>query len=477
MVKMNCLDFLSIPPNFYIFQEKKNKTNFGGVLFLLYIIIMLFFVLAYILDYAFNPKYEIESSSIFVNVNEISNPPPDPEIDIEIKIKHDDFKNLSKSLFIMDGISENHYGTYNDSRELIFHIKRKASELKYLKLFYRANKTFYEEEFERPVFEHIEFATKELIIDNYGPIPLKTTNNYNYDSEIYIVSSSWYFTCYFNWISIIYKEKQGLSRLFNNLLNFNPIYTSGYVNELNSKNYDYVNQPYLLRTCKDTWPEACLLLGNFIQLESEYLAYGRKKITFIDILAKIGALFSTFNFIFSFINKYYSLNFDNYKIIQKLLEYNDSNKMHISINKDDKTKLFKLNNIDSIEKPLLKQVNEKDDKNNQNNQTVKQNIINDFNSIDGTQEDNIEYNINLPKLSFLDFLFANIYCIFCKKNKKQEIIRECNKIISKITSIDKILFNMIKFEKLIMDYNWNEPELIKMKNDDLFTNLNNLIEN
>ena len=477
MVKMNCLDFLSIPPNFYIFQEKKNKTNFGGVLFLLYIIIMLFFVLAYILDYAFNPKYEIESSSIFVNVNEISNPPPDPEIDIEIKIKHDDFKNLSKSLFIMDGISENHYGTYNDSRELIFHIKRKASELKYLKLFYRANKTFYEEEFERPVFDHIEFATKELIIDNYGPIPLKTTNNYNYDSEIYIVSSSWYFTCYFNWISIIYKEKQGLSRLFNNLLNFNPIYTSGYVNELNSKNYDYVNQPYLLRTCKDTWPEACLLLGNFIQLESEYLAYGRKKITFIDILAKIGALFSTFNFIFSFINKYYSLNFDNYKIIQKLLEYNDSNKMHISINKDDKTKLFKLNNIDSIEKPLLKQVNEKDDKNNQNNQTVKQNIINDFNSIDGTQEDNIEYNINLPKLSFLDFLFANIYCIFCKKIKKQEIIRECNKIISKITSIDKILFNMIKFEKLIMDYNWNEPELIKMKNDDLFTNLNNLIEN
>ena len=34
MVKMNCLDFLSIPPNFYIFQEKKYKTNFGGILFL-----------------------------------------------------------------------------------------------------------------------------------------------------------------------------------------------------------------------------------------------------------------------------------------------------------------------------------------------------------------------------------------------------------------------------------------------------------
>jgi hypothetical protein len=36
---------------------------------------------------------------------------------------------------------------------------------------------------------------------------------------------------------------------------------------------------------------------------------------------------------------------------------------------------------------------------------------------------------------------------------------------------------MIKLENLIIDYNWNDPELNKMKNDDLFTNLNNLIEN
>ena len=90
----------------------------------------------------------------------------------------------------MDGKKDNHYGTYNDSRQLIYHIKRKASELKELRLFYRTNKTIFEEEFERPVFDHIEFVTKELIIDHYGPIPLKTTNNNNYDSEIYIVSSS-----------------------------------------------------------------------------------------------------------------------------------------------------------------------------------------------------------------------------------------------------------------------------------------------
>ena len=41
--------------------------------------------------------------------------------------------------------------------------------------------------------------------------------------------------------------------------------------------------------------------------------------------------------------------------------------MYISINKDDKTKSFEFNNIDNIEKPLIKQDNEKDDKKNQNN--------------------------------------------------------------------------------------------------------------
>ena len=102
MVKMNCLDFLSTSPNFYIFQENRYKTNFGGVLFFLYLLIMLIISLAYILDFAFNPKYEIETSTIFINSNEKANPPPDPEIDLEIILDHFGFKDFSKSIFIKD---------------------------------------------------------------------------------------------------------------------------------------------------------------------------------------------------------------------------------------------------------------------------------------------------------------------------------------------------------------------------------------
>ena len=58
---MRNLDFLSESPKMFIFNKEANKTNFGGILFLIYIIIMILISLAYILDYAFNDKYSIEN--------------------------------------------------------------------------------------------------------------------------------------------------------------------------------------------------------------------------------------------------------------------------------------------------------------------------------------------------------------------------------------------------------------------------------
>ena len=85
---------------------------------------MFFISLAYILDFAFNAKYEIETSTIFINPNEKANLPPDPEIEFEIKLEHSEYKDFSKSLFINDGTFNYHYGTYNKSRQLVFHIKK-----------------------------------------------------------------------------------------------------------------------------------------------------------------------------------------------------------------------------------------------------------------------------------------------------------------------------------------------------------------
>ena len=61
---MRKLDFLTEYPRIYVFQQERNKTNFGGVLFLIFLIIMLIISLSYILDFALNEKFEVEYLSI-----------------------------------------------------------------------------------------------------------------------------------------------------------------------------------------------------------------------------------------------------------------------------------------------------------------------------------------------------------------------------------------------------------------------------
>ena len=62
---MNSLDFFSISPNLYIFQKEENKTNFGGFLFIIYLIIMFFISLLYILEFFTNDKYDYKCSTVF----------------------------------------------------------------------------------------------------------------------------------------------------------------------------------------------------------------------------------------------------------------------------------------------------------------------------------------------------------------------------------------------------------------------------
>ena len=54
------------------------------------------------------------------------------------------------------------------------------------------------------------------------------------------------------------------------------------------------------------------------------------------------------------------------------------------------------------------------------------------------------------------------------KNNRQEIISKCNKLISQYYSIDNILYNQIKFENLLIDYKWNNPDLNKLDNNELY---------
>ena len=58
---MNHFDFLSDTPKFYIFQQESNKTKFGGLLFILYLFLVILIALYYMVHYIKNDKYEIEN--------------------------------------------------------------------------------------------------------------------------------------------------------------------------------------------------------------------------------------------------------------------------------------------------------------------------------------------------------------------------------------------------------------------------------
>ena len=55
---MRILDFVSVSPKLNIFKERANKTNLGGTLFLIYILVLIFLGVIYLFDYFLNDKYD-----------------------------------------------------------------------------------------------------------------------------------------------------------------------------------------------------------------------------------------------------------------------------------------------------------------------------------------------------------------------------------------------------------------------------------
>jgi len=189
----------------------------------------------------------------------------------------------------------------------------------------------------------------------------------------------------------------------------------------------------------------------------------------MDVFADISALSMTVFKIIAFVFSYfYSGNFDNYKIIEKLLlkenKLNLSGKMQgISDNvRYDDIKLIELIENSGKSEALLNEDEEEKVK------TI------------GEKEDpgRIKVNKNeerpIPKLTFIDFMLNKVYfekC--CKVSNRQKLISSCNNIVSKYYTIEYIIYNQIKLENLLKDYKWNDPKLQSIDNNELIINLKN----
>ena len=516
---MQAIDFLQSPPQYFIFQKKFNKTQYGGILFLIYLVIIFFISLAFILDYAQNDKFEIEyymvnsffskksaSEIILGNFDQNINPETDFQIHIEIndnELNPEFYQNitleeLEKNLF-MEYKGELYRGKFCSSEEcpsgqgnsfFIFNITKKIFEYGYgynniINIIYKCYDKICSN-FIKDIFINIYVITPNFDLVHNDSEPIK-----KYECTLDLFNSSMcrnYIvndlleegTLYldFKLSSIYYEEKRGIQRLFDYITNTKKKYQISYIEE-NSLKIDHYPANYYQE-------EYYIISKIYSEPMDIYEKFMRNELTILTVIANIGALVSTFKIIFILFYQFYSKNYDNYKVVEKILSNelrNSKNKIKFNdknINISNKTVLNeqnilkKENELDIMTIPLIK-----DDSDNEKEKENKLSINSEEEEgiIDNKKKENEENNlINeegrvLPKLCFCEFYLNKIYFKICKKRKKQEIINICNKLVFKYISIDYVLYSLMKLENLFKDYKWNNPELNSIKDNEIIKEL------
>ena len=490
-MRFHRFDFLSSSPQNFIFQRNSNKTNLGGVLSMIYLIILLIISISYLVFYSMEDNYTIEYlyyEKLLTreeNLEKKNSPKYNPKFDFEIGLYEGSInsgKPAGDRFIIKDLMQEgshivNNFGTYS----------KRITEVDWLILYDCLNETSKNcnINYTETQYNYVTFllSFKGYIFDHQ-----------NKDSPFHILddgsSLDYIPTFYLNnpfargniWSVVKYKEEKGFFAIFDIFKNKNEDddkYIGAVVksfedyelsNDFNSKNIFYIE-----RINNNTIHYYKVIGELYFDIDfNHYEEYKRTPKSFWDIVANICSLSTTiFNgFGYIFIN-YYSNSFDNYKIMEKILFNSNSNK---SEKKEECFKQIELNN-DFNEKEKSDSLLEKptEDKNKIISSET-DNIDNEDNKrfIDDNK-DNYYDDENLPKLRFIDFLLNNFYNDKCCKQIRQKIIEKCNEIISKYYSIECILYNQIKLENLLKDYKWNDPRLNIIDNNELVIQLKNLL--
>ena len=465
---MNGFDFLTSPPQNFIFQRKSNKTNFGSVFSLIYLLIFFAITAFYLVSYYNQDDYSVQylyQEKILLNpqIKEMTNSDRyNPYFNFSIiEFKFDGEKEIEDRLKILDNIH-------------LLHNKSQSHKIKLQKLDWLiAYDCLKENETECRIDSDI-INSRDLILSlYYNGFTLdhqnKTSPLYRKDNEAASHKLSLHYDFFnpsrrfYRWNLIRYKEQKGFFSMFENEED------NDYIG-LGIKAYDYSEMTsndgsknifeYLI---DEKSFHRFRVLGRIIfNVDFNHCdEYKRIPKSFLDTLANIFSLSMTLlnGLSYTLVN-YFSNNFDNYKIMEKIIYNNDFNlekkeKKKKEINKSNEIVMDKTNEDKNI---LI--INDEID--NEEEQDV---LNEDFN----------DDNENIPKLNCFDFLFSGIYTgKICKLNVKQ-LLQKSNEIISKYYSIENIIYNQIKLENILKDYRWNNPGLNNFDNNDLIIQFKNLI--
>ena len=473
------LDFLNESPQIYIFNKKSNKTLFGGVIFIIFIIIMILISLLYFYDYIKNEKYELEYSRFYSPITpeeqQLKNKDPllNPKLNFTMYAKR----------YIKNTYNNSEFAFYDKkSKSFIYNvdsmsISKNVSSFE-LELLYRCQNItdeicpLRENDKNISVFGEyfgFDFAYPSFILNHSksGDPFIRGDDKLLFSNFLFDFNKPTQYSLY--WKVIKYKEQIGL---FDSIRGKKKEYFAGY---LTDDEMTPIPNQYEFSLSFKYKVIGKIKLFNY---HLDYDQYKRIPKSFLTILANIGALFSTFKGILVTIFKFYSNSYDNHKMIKTILS--------------KKLKKFSSNND-----------NDKDDNDNKNKKNIKNKIyqlmpINDINDDSDNDNDNITNNNNdnlliknlinnkndeindneiiyLNKISFIHYLLNNIYYKKLDFNV-QERIETCNEIVKNYMSYENILYNQMILENLLSDYNWNNPKLKYLNNNQLINKLKNLEE-
>jgi len=453
---MRKLDFLSNSPKTFIFQQSSNKTTFGGFLTMIYIFIVFLIAFTYIYNYYANDKYIISYNEYFkpLTRDEIDEKKKDreynPTLDFAFDLSYYNDESLSDNFILVDFnkktiLKRNIFYAYNVS-ELNIGILYKCLDM-------NCSLQPEDEIINENLGYKIELIHQKFDLNLQDKTQPMVLGN-NVIIKNYVFYSSYLQQKIAHWEIIKVKEEKGL---FDNFIGNKKEIIGGQLSDivdeiiLNTNNEDRA----LVNPFELSGIYKLIFLFSINSDFKNYVEYQRKGISVFDIIANICSLsltiFNGFLFGFSF---FYSQNFDNYKIIDKILTSKGKpREKKIRNAKVDKSlPLLNINEMKEIEEKdvdKIKLINETDSEKNED---------------------------SLPKYHFFNFIFNIFSCKCCQKNKVQKSITICNNIIERYYSIENLIYNQFMLENLLQDYKWNNPDLNSIKNNELIYKLEQIIK-
>ena len=466
---MRKLDIISPSPNSFIFQEESNKTLFGGILSLIYLVSIFTIYLYYRVIFFFSPSYEITSFTSFERgltreqINKFyQSEKYNPNLQFKFSLLDNNGTNLSERFILYDEFKRKQI----QRGEII---ERRVNDID-IYVLYKCleNETYCEiDNNDKKAFYQLILYYQGFLINPWNTTPITKLDDNDFNSINFLFNPDFKLEESFKWIIIRMEETKGISRIFDifkeeeeDNVKENDIYIGGkiekYTKDIYSTNSEFIsvkNTRFMMRL---------YIFGTKRINGVKYEDYVRRETSLLDVYAKAFSLWMSFYSGLSFLfSKLYSKSFDKYKIMDTILKNKIEN---FSKNKIPIQKINQLQDI-QIKDNLL----ENDPFNDKND--VKDNENDNLNNIENFIDKNDKEEMFLPKRTFMDFIYNTFYIESKCHSEKQKLIWACNNLVLKYYSIENIIYNQIMLENLLRDYKWNNPELKNIMNNDSFAKL------